>query len=523
MDEADELALTIVGDETSFAPGAAVELSIRGASVPTSGEVAPTARVGETDVLLAPVRQDTLAFFVPAIATGRHTLTVQLEGQTAEVPFTVATHEKIEDPAAYVDNQVQAMTARLNEIIEEETDPDARAFLEARLSDAADALEQWDSLSPEEQANVAYALRVIREHAVVAQVNAQLKEAMATGASCGTPASTIIAKTTITAAAITSFVGAGIYTSASTVTGPGVVLGLVAMVASGLALRDLGAELKNLLLKTYNECTSTPQELQLGGGSTSMMARFSTLAFSHGAASPISVETGYTLSDEHLSAVTAALSQLGRIREYIPASWESVFEVPELVWEPGAPDDLTLSSISRDGIEGTIEVSGDEVTLTFSYSEGDDQPLEAQDFTFTLGFGDETAEFGASLEPQDANINIEGLWASTHVTPAVWYLRFSRPSGTSSGEYSFTNYNFNEGEDGEAGCWEVTRWVLDETGANEYAGTLEGEGGDATLTLKFSPGSENTILLEGTDSSGETYQTSIAPAEEPSFDCTFGD
>ena len=172
--------LALVGDASSFIPGTAVELAVNGASVPTSGEIALLARVGETDVLLAPVRPDMLAFFVPAVAAGQHTMTVDFEGLTAEVPFTVAAYGQIENPTAYVAGEVENLSASLGAMIEAETDPAVRSHFQAQQEELDGALEEWAELPAEQQAMVAYYVR----ETVRAAETAAAEAARSTGTEC---------------------------------------------------------------------------------------------------------------------------------------------------------------------------------------------------------------------------------------------------------------------------------------------------------------------------------------------------
>ena len=191
-------------------------------------------------------------------------------------------------------------------------------------------------------------------------------------------------------------------------------------------------------------------------------ASMAAMSFTHGVSKTLAVETGFALQEAAAALLAEADALIHDYADYVPDAWLTAFDAPEdLVWEPGAPDALALSSISESGIEGTLEASGDEVALAFSYS--DDQPEEAQDFTFTLGFGEETAEFEAILEPRAEVLDIEGVWAVEFYDGQDGFDQFIVFGQFADGLLPVEAY-FDDGS-----CWDrhsesPWQWI----GANEY-------------------------------------------------------
>ena len=412
----DDFTLAVVSEETSFTPGSAVELAVSHASVPTSGEIALSARVGETDVLLAPVRQDTLAFFVPAVAAGQHTMTVDFEDLTAEVPFTVAAYDQIEDPAAYVASEVEGLYVSLGAMIEAETDPAVRSHFQAQQEDLDDALVEWAELPAEQQAMVAY---YVRE--TVRSAETVTAKAVHADTECISDDF---------AAELAQLTAGGVF--AAWMTGGGLTLlkagqpwwaaaaGVLGAVGGAVALEAV-LDLKDMVPAVL-ECVFA-QAMRMVDESAAMKAHggasMAVISVTHGVSKTLAVETGFALQEAAASLLAEADALMHEYADYVPDVWLNAFDAPEdLVWEPGAPDDLALSSISDSGIWGTLEVSGDEVVLAFSYIDDENQLEEAQDFTFILGFGEETAEFEASLVPR--------LCWDASGFPGDWNIIFSK-------------------------------------------------------------------------------------------------
>jgi len=94
---------------------------------------------------------------------------------------------------------------------------------------------------------------------------------------------------------------------------------------------------------------------------------------------------------------------------YLPDSWLTVFDVPTgLRWQAGAPAGLALQDISTSDIEGALETPDDDLTLSFQYTAPDNQPRDAQPFTFASGLGGGSAVFDCTLEMPE--FGLTGKW-----------------------------------------------------------------------------------------------------------------
>lgn len=443
-DEAEEVfALAVVSEEASFSPGSAVELAVSGATVlvPVRGELVLSASAGETTVLIAPVRTDTLAFVVPAVAPGRHTLTVDLYGSIAEVSFTVAAYDEIEDPTAYVAGQVETLSASLGASIEAEPLYPVRSHLQVQQEKLDASLEEWGELPAEQQAMVAYYVRETMRAANTAAAKAVLadndclpdafaRELTKLGAGASLFALSVAGGTASLATAQPWFA---------------VAFGITGAIG-GAAFLDAAQDLKAMAPNVYG-CV-IDKALRIVEGSASGVqssdtgahtrSSMSAISFTHGVSKTFNVETGSSLQEDAAALLAQADALMHEYAAFIPDAWLTAFDAPEdIIWKPGAPESLALRGISDGRIEGTLEVPDDQVALTFSYRNADNQPAGTQNFAFTLGFGNETEEIEARLEPRtcwDAS-SFSGDWeivfdGGSSVLPITVYSNGRFSSGT---------------------------------------------------------------------------------------------
>lgn len=388
---ADPLSVAIVSPAASYRPGAALELAVQGADIEAA---VVTARIGARDVLITPLRPDTLGMLLPAVEAGDHTLTVEVEGETADVALTVASTDVIDDPEAYVKGKVEARAAAIRHTVDTETDPAVRAAFDARADALTNALSAWDALSPDEQVAVAY---------MVQEALATAEDKAATAAKTQCVASGFASKLkqlTIGATVFALAIEGGTVSLATAQPWWAAGFGILGALG-GAAFLDAALDLKAMVPGVLN-CVFA-SAIDVLGLEKNGTAR---LAFTHGVSETLAIQTGFSLNHNVIFMLSTAKRLMNTYADYVPSSWLDAFDVPtEKVWEAGAPADLALENLSTSTINGTLSRTEEQVSLTFRYVDADNQPSDAELFTFMLVSGGNRAVVEATLEPRSFEHN----------------------------------------------------------------------------------------------------------------------
>ena len=420
--DTDDLVVTLVsGASAGLSPGEIASVTVQG----TAGAATFTASVAGATYPLVETAPDTLSFVVPVLPAGRHALVVEAAGRSGRLAFTVAPYDAIEDPAAFVSARADQAAAALAALAAEETDAEVRAALARARADVEAAVgAQWNALSADQKAMAAYVLRAAEAEGVAGRLSAR----------AGRPDDCEYLDDLFRSGKVLAWSGA--YTAAALYSAAawGPFMGPVVIVTGGIAggvFFHEAATFTSLLIKIYTgkECgvervvrpTEDDDGLLVASVAATAFAgpaaRAGVLAFRHGQARLVPVETGYALEPGAEGPVARVRGLFGSVRAVIPSAWLAALDrVAAPDWRPGPPPGLALGAVSPSGIKGTMSVSGTRLNLTFELGEGENQGRDPRPFTFELvGASGLRSTLEATLAPtSDCYADVlTGVWTLT--------------------------------------------------------------------------------------------------------------
>ncbi|MBW7957581.1 MAG: fibronectin type III domain-containing protein [Deltaproteobacteria bacterium] len=453
---------------------------------------------------------DTLAFLLPELSPGAHTIDIDIEGEAYSLPLTVGSLPSIEDPEAYINDLVTSVAGSLDEQINSLTGVAGSEEILSKLIEVRDNLAaqsaNMDSLSQEEKLWLANFLNanIMAGNAMTAASLKAFSESDCLNGTIQFVGSVLRTKALVGAAAVAIIAGQ---------TMP--ILGAIAAgIAVGLLLDSLVktlADEEHALTKCVGKLFDDILESKnLSTGPGIVLVSMKTVAagvstsnpsFDSGVPMTFQIMSTYSIRNAQLkSAVETLKSVITPVISLLPQAWVDQImgvDAENTLTEVADPADYAIQSISSSNIRGSSRALGDKIELTFEFLQ---DPSSDQDVPFSFVLYDGIEEVSTTVSATLSKISaLTGLEATSGV------------------EQVALNWNPVQGATGYKVYW------LTSTGVSKtnYMGTAEATGTSYTV-MGLSRGTTYYFVVTSLDSTGiESNESNEMSKKTNTFEGTY--
>lgn len=333
-----------------------------------------------------------VVFVLPVDASGAQTVVLTNSARSVSVPVSIEALVAPADPVAYVSNVHVQLDALLDDLIADALGDELTMLTWAKneLKGQYDSLAEIDAESLEQMAAL---LKANGIEDILAASSTQQSLSMWRKADLALCNELSNKYPNIFAAAIlsTGVVVAGLFPPS-----PLALVGIAAMAVTVKKARGVVGEIVDACLNPFGEplLRDIGESASVGGAATLQKIQLG-LPFNHGRARTFEVETEARLLDVVGDSLVTLSHRLGSMLRYahessslfaagVPADvHNSLLSVTNTMIIPAEANTYALTGISDSRITGAVSASGSQLTLTFSYRDGQ-APSSIQNFEFNL-------------------------------------------------------------------------------------------------------------------------------------------